>query len=272
MSEPETTFEVDDHGVALFTLNRPAKMNALTQKMFDVDLPEMTARVERDDGIRALVLAGAGGAFCSGADVTRMQRADGAPADGRDSNLRAVLDMMYRLINLKKPTISAVDGVAFGGGFSLAMAADIMLASPRAKFCLVFGRIGLIPDMAIAYTLPRAIGARRAKELAFTGRSFGVEEAVRMGVVNAVHPAEDLTAAAVAMARNLARGSGEAQALAKSLLDRSLASTQAEMTDAECAAQQSVRQTDFHREAVRRFLAKEPRLYDWDAMTAKAAE
>lgn len=261
---PETTLDVDSDGVAVFTLNRPSKMNALSQRMFDIDLPEMIRRAERDDAIRALVLTGAGGNFCSGADIGRMQRNDGAPEEGRKSNLRNTLDVMYRLINLKKPTIAAVDGVAFGGGFSLAMTADIMLASPRARFSLVFGRIGLIPDMAIAYTLPRAIGARRTKELAYTARSFDVAEAEKFGLVNAVRPAEDLVEAARTMARNLAKGSPDAQALAKSLIDRSLASTQAEMTDAECAAQATVRHTDFHREAVRRFLAKEPRLYDWD--------
>lgn len=263
----ETTLEVDDAGVATFILNRPTKMNALSQSMFDNDLPEMIQRVERDDAIRALVIAGAGGHFCSGADVSRMQRTDGAPEPGRDSNLRHVLDVIYRIVNLPKPVISAVDGIAFGGGFSLAMTADIMLATPRAKFCLVFGRIGLIPDMGIAYTLPRAIGARRAKELAFTGRSFDVATAEAMGLVNGVHPPETLLAEAQTMARNLAKGSPTAQALAKSLMDRSLSSSQAELTDAECAAQQTVRTTDFHREAVRRFLAKEPRLYDWDQMT-----
>ena len=267
MSEAETTLEVRDDGVAVFTLNRPGKMNAISQAMFDQDLPAMVRQAERDDAIRALVITGAGGNFCSGADVTRMQRKDGAPEPGRNSNLRNLLQtVMYPLINLPKPTIAAVDGIAFGGGFSLAMAADVMLASDRARFSLVFGRIGLIPDMAIAYTLPRAIGARRAKELAYTARSFGAEEAERMGLVNAIHPAENLLDEAVRMAARMAKGSLGAQAVAKSLLDRSLASTQADMIDAEAAAQQSVRQSDFHREAVRRFLAKEPRLYDWDQM------
>lgn len=266
MDAPETTFEIDDDGVALFTLNRPTKMNAISQGMFDHDLPDLVQRLEQDDAIKALVITGAGGNFCSGADVTRMQTSDGGPVQSRSSGLRKTLGVLYRLINLKKPTIAAVDGVAFGGGFSLAMTADIMLASPRARFCLVFGRIGLIPDMAIAYTLPRAIGPRRAKELAFTARSFGVEEAERMGLLNAVHAPDVLVDKAVEMARNMAKGSGPAQALAKSLIDRSLASSQAEMTDAECAAQQAMRVSEFHGEAVRRFLAKEPRLYDWDQM------
>jgi 2-(1,2-epoxy-1,2-dihydrophenyl)acetyl-CoA isomerase len=267
MEAPETTLDVDASGVAVFTLNRPTKMNAISQQIFDEDLPAMIDRVEKDDSIRSLVLAGAGGNFCSGADVTRMQSSDGGPAENRSSGLRQTLGIMYRLINLKKPTISAVDGIAFGGGFSLAMAADIVLASNRAKFCLVFGRIGLIPDMAIAYTLPRAIGARRAKELAYTGRSFGAAEAEKMGIVSAIHSAVDLLAEAKRMAGNLAKGSPAAQGLAKSLIDRSLSSSQAEMTDAECAAQEAVRHSDFHREAVRRFLAKEPRLYDWDQIS-----
>ena len=94
------------------------------------------------------------------------------------------------------------------------------------------------------------------------------EQADKLGLINDVHAPEDLRDRAVAMARNLAKGSPEAQALAKSLLDRSLASSQGEMTDAECAAQEAVRYTEFHREAVRRFLAKEPRLYDWDQLSA----
>lgn len=263
----ETTLEVSDAGVATFTLNRPTKMNAISQAMFDVDLPNMIARVERDDAIRALVITGAGGHFCSGADVTRMQKSDGAPEPGRESGLRRTLDVIYRIVNLPKPVISAVDGIAFGGGFSLAMTADIMLATPRAKFCLVFGRIGLVPDMGIAYTLPRAIGPRRAKELAFTARSFGVEEAEAMGLINGIHAPDALLGAAQEMAGRMTNGSAVSQALSKSLFDRSLSSSQADLTDAECAAQQTARMTDFHREAVRRFLAKEPRLYDWDQMT-----
>lgn len=263
---PDAVLEVKD-GVAVFTLNRPEKMNAISQGIFDKDLPQLVDRVEKDQEIRALVITGAGGNFCSGADVTRMQGKDGKPAISRSSGLRNTLGLLYRLINLPKPTIAAVDGIAFGGGFSLAMTADIMLATPRARFCLVFGRIGLIPDMAIAYTLPRAIGTRRAKELAYTGRSFGIEEATALGLINQICSPEELLDRSIWMARNIAKGSGQAQALAKSLFDRSLGSTQAEMTDAECAAQEAMRNTDFHHEAVRRFLAKEKRLYDWDEIT-----
>lgn len=271
MAENETILEVED-GVAVFTLNRPAKMNAISQHMFDHDLPEMVDRVEKDDAIRVLIMTGAGGNFCSGADVSRMGGASHTP-EKRGDGLRKTLGYLYRLINLPKPVITAVDGVAFGGGFSLALIGDIVMATPRARFSLVFGRIGLIPDMTVAYVLPRLIGPRRAKELAFTARSVSAEEAVAMGLVQALHAPEALLPAARRMAERLTRGSAAAMAEAKKLIDMSLQSSQAEMTDAECAAQLACRHTEFHEEAVRRFLAKEPRLYDWDAMAkAEAAE
>ena len=253
----ETTLEIED-GVAVFTLNRPEKMNAISQDMFNSDLPEMVARVTEDDDIRVLILAGAGGNFCSGAEE-------------RDNKLRGILDYLYKLVNLPKPVISAVDGIAFGGGFSLAVTADIVMATPRARFSLVFGRIGLIPDMTAAYVLPRLIGPQRTKELTFTARSFGVEEAMSMGIVQEVHEAEALLPAAKRMASQLSQGSATAMAEAKRLIDMSLQSSQAEMIDAECAAQLACRGTEFHGEAVRRFMTKEPRLYDWDAMSRKEA-
>ena len=102
MSAPHSTFDVNEDGVAVFTLNRPEKMNAISQHIFDVDLPAMIDRAEKDDSIRALVLAGAGGNFCSGADVTRMQKSDGGPVESRASGLRDTLGVIYRIVNLSK--------------------------------------------------------------------------------------------------------------------------------------------------------------------------
>ena len=266
----ETTLEVED-GVAVFTLNRPEKMNAISENMFQHDLPDMVARVTEDDDIRVLILAGAGENFCSGADVSLMGGENKPSPKDRNGKLRDILDYLYKLVNLPKPVISAVDGNAFGGGFSLAVTADIVMATPRARFSLVFGRIGLIPDMTAAYVLPRLIGPQRTKELTFTARSFGIDEAVSMGIVQDVHDAEMLLPAARQMAAQLSHGSATAMAEAKRLIDMSLQSSQAEMTDAECAAQLACRGTEFHGEAVRRFMTKEPRLYDWDAMLCKEA-
>ena len=264
----ETTLEVED-GVAVFTLNRPEKMNAISQNMFQHDLPDMVARVTEDDDIRVLILAGAGGNFCSGADVSLMGGENKPSPEDRNGKLRDILNYLYKLVNLPKPVISAVDGNAFGGGFSLAVTADIVMATPRARFSLVFGRIGLIPDMTAAYVLPRLIGPQRTKELTFTARSFGVDEAVSMGIVQEVHDAETLLPTARQMAAQLSHGSATAMAEAKRLIDMSLQSSQVEMIDAECAAQLACRGTEFHGEAVRRFMTKESRLYDWDAMRRK---
>jgi 2-(1,2-epoxy-1,2-dihydrophenyl)acetyl-CoA isomerase len=271
MSEQETIFEISD-GVGVFTLNRPKKMNAISQNMFNNDFPNMIGKVESDESIRSLILTGAGGNFCAGADVGRMGGNKPPPTGKRKHGLRQTLDWIYRLANLDRPVISAVDGIAFGGGFSLALTADIVLATPRTRFCLVFGRIGLIPDMAATYFLPRIIGPNRMKELAFTARTISAEEAMEMGIVNAIHEPDALLPAAREMASRLTAGSRTAMAQAKQLIDRSLNSTQAEMLEAELEAQPSCSETAFHHEAVRRFMHKEPRLYDWDAMARVAEE
>lgn len=266
----ETIFEVRD-GVGLLTLNRPAQRNALSREMMREDLPGLVERIGGDDSIRAVVITGAGGAFCAGADVKRMGAASPMSHAERTENLRAILGWVYDLVDLPKPVIAAVDGVAYGGGFSLALAADFILATPRARFCMVFGRIGLIPDMGAAYLLPRRIGLARAKELAFTARSITAKEAQELGIVLALHPPEALLGEATGMARRLARGSAVALREAKRLLNASPDSDRAAMIEAELQAQSACRQTAFHEEAVRRFAAKEPPLYDWDAMDRDGA-
>ena len=273
MSEPESILEVQD-GVATFTLNRPKKLNAISQNMFENDFPNLVDRVESDESLRTLILTGAGGNFCSGADVGRMGADSPRTPEQKKNGLRDTLGWIYRLANVDRPVIAAVDGIAYGGGFSLALTADIVLATPRAKFCLVFGRIGLIPDMAITYFLTRVIGPKRMKELAFTARTISAAEALEMGIVNAILEPEALLPEAQAMARRFTAGSRVAMAQAKQLIDRSLNSTQEEMLDAEVEAQPHCRDSSFHEEAVRRFANKEPRLYDWDAMVRapKAAE
>ena len=273
MSEAETLLDIQD-GVATFTMNRPKKLNAISQNMFDRDFPDLVDRLESDEAIRTLILTGAGGNFCSGADVGRMGPDSPRTPEQKKNGLRQTLGWIYRLANVDQPTIAAVDGIAYGGGFSLAMTADIVLATPRARFCLVFGRIGLIPDMAVTYFLTRVVGPKKMKELAFTARNISAEEAVDLGIVNSLHAPEELMPAAQDVARNLTHGSQVAMAQAKQLINRSLDSSQAEMLEAEVEAQPPCRDSDFHAEAVRRFAHKEPRLYDWDAMTrtAKAAE
>lgn len=272
MTAPEVLFDVED-GVGVMMLNRPEKMNAISQNMFDNGIPDIVAQVEADPSIRVFIITGAGGNFCSGADVGRMGEGGGRSVEERRTGLRRTLDWIYRIVNLEKPVISAVDGIAYGGGFSLALTADITFATPRARFCQVFGRIGLIPDMGSGYLLPRIVGERRAKELIFTARTIDAAEAQHLGIVQEIHAPGALMPVALEMARRLAKGSAVSQAQAKQLINQSMNSNQPEMIEAEIEAQYVARSTDFHEEAVRRFMNKEPRLYDWDAMRkADAAE
>lgn len=255
-----------EEGVARVTLNRPEARNALSGEILGVVMPQIVARLESDEDVRAVVLTGAGQSFCSGGDVKEMGGASAWTYEERTDNLRRTLEWVYRLIDLPKPVIAAVDGTAYGAGVSLALAADFILATPRATFCLVFGRIGLIPDMAATYLLPRRIGVARAKELAFTARPLTVDEADELGIIHSVHAPEALQDAAMTMAKRLAKGSPTALAEAKRLLNLSVDADPRTMLEAELKAQDACRRTDFHQEAVRRFRDKEPPLYDWVAM------
>lgn len=257
-------------GVATVTLNRPEARNALSGEILGVLMPDIVDRLAKDDEIRSVVLTGAGGNFCSGGDVKEMGGASSWTYEERTANLRRTLEWVYRLIDLPKPVIAAVDGAAYGAGVSLALAADFLLATPRATFCLVFGRIGLIPDMAATYLLPRRIGVARAKELAFTTRPLSVAEASDLGLIHSIHPPEALQEAATAMAGRLTQASPTALAEAKRLLNLSVDADPKTMLEAELAAQDACRRTAFHDEAVRRFREKQPPLFEWNA-SAKGA-
>ncbi len=163
--------DIANTGVATFTLNRPEALNALSPDLKE-DFQTMVDFVDGNADIKALILTGEGRAFCAGGDVKGMTN---RLADGPGASRQGILEVhgwLQRLHNIDCAVIAAVDGLAFGGGFSLALVADFVFASPKAKFCSVFSRIGLMPDMALAYTLPRVVGAAMAKDLMFTGRSI----------------------------------------------------------------------------------------------------
>src|SRR3546814_8776890 len=146
-------YEVE-RGVALITLNRPHAKNALDAVM-RLELASVVATIQGDESVRAVIITGAEGAFCSGGDIRGMQ--DSTAEDAR-ARMISMHDRCEPLINLDRPVIAAVDGVAYGAGLGLALAADILLATPRARFCASFLRVGLFPDFALVYTLPRAVG------------------------------------------------------------------------------------------------------------------
>lgn len=262
-------FKIED-AVATLTLDRPEARNALSLQMraeLDDVLPQL--RREAGKGIKALILTGASGHFCAGGDVkaqyARASSGDiGTPMEGR-ARLREAHPRLIELANLEMPVIVAVDGAAAGAGFSLALVGDFILASERAYFVQSFGRLGLVPDWNSLYLLPRLIGLQKAKELIFTARRLPAREAMALGIVHSVHEPKALMAAAQRMARKLTRASPAAIALSKNILNQSLQLDNRAVLEMEAMAQTIARDSDFHREAVRRFAAHEPALFDWEA-------
>jgi 2-(1,2-epoxy-1,2-dihydrophenyl)acetyl-CoA isomerase len=262
-------YELAD-GIATFTINRPEARNALSGEL-QADFRDLIAEVRGNDTVRALIVTGAGGAFCAGGDVKAMERGLG-PAGGARGYIVDIHGWLEQLYNLDCPVIAAVDGPAFGGGFSLALACDFVLATPRARFCAVFARIGLIPDMAMLHTLPRVVGMQRAKELMYTARTLDAREAQDLGLVLSVHEPDALLPAARALAGRLAVGSKTAQELTKAYVQQSLHTDYRGMMEMEVAGQTVCFDSDFHRDAVRRFTEKQALPYNWDAMADAAGE
>lgn len=247
---------------AVLTMNRPDQRNALDFAMRE-DFAAAVAEVRDDASVRAIVLTGAGGHFCAGGDIKAMGEQQGKRDifEGRE-RIRKIHRWFDELVDLEKPVIAAVDGVAFGAGLSLALCADFVLASPRAKFCSVFARLGYIPDTGAMYLLPRAIGLSRAKDMVFTGRVVGVQEAKEMGLVQAICE-QDLLQSALDFAARFHSAPTGALGIAKSVMNHAFESDRKTVYAQESMAQAMCRESEFHEEAVRRFLAKEAPLYQW---------
>jgi 2-(1,2-epoxy-1,2-dihydrophenyl)acetyl-CoA isomerase len=240
-----------DGGVATLTLNRPDALNAL-----NVDLRgQLIAALKsaaRDDGIRAVVLTGAGRGFCSGADLR---------GGTGERDFRAVLTREYNPIiqsmrDLAKPIVTAVNGVAAGAGVSLALAADIVVASDDARFVPAFNRIALVPDSGLARVLVRGVGRHRAFEILMGERQLGADDARDLGLVAAVVPSERLAPAARELALRLAQGPTAAIGLTKRLLNAAEQATLAEELAMEAALQDIAGRSEDHAEGVAAFAEK----------------
>lgn len=245
------------HGATmLIRINRPERRNA-----FDLEVREGLAQAifeaRDDDSVRAVVITGTTGVFCAGGDLKSLSEAKRPVFKDRDRIRR--LHLWFReLVNLEKPVIAAVDGPAFGAGFNLALACDFVLATPKARFCAVFGRIGLVPDLGGFFLLPRIVGLQRAKDLVFSAREIGVEEAQSLGIVMQVVAAEQLEHEALALASRYHNASTEALGIAKNILNRSFNLDQDTLAELESNAQALALHTAYHDEAVSNFLQKRP--------------
>lgn len=247
-------------GVAVLTLNRPDKRNAISDDM-RTELIDALERVTADRNVRALVLTGSGKGFCAGGDVAGMQRRMDAPPGEVGFNgwtrQQRVHHSVALLHNMPKPVIAAVNGGANGLGADLAMACDLVIASPAASFTWSYIHRGLIPDGGGMYFLPRRVGLANAKQLIFSGRKVEADEALQLGIADRLSAtSEALVDDAVAWAAEMSHGSGTALALGKSILNQTFELT-ADQVFAQGSQAQGICYTSHeHRESVLAFLAK----------------
>jgi len=249
-------------GVAVVTLNRPAAKNAIDAHTADA-LSAALRELRADEAVRAVVLTGAGGDFCAGGDVKGMGEGAERTVEQRRIGMAPYADLARALMALDKPLIAAIDGVAFGAGLSMALYADIVLVSTRARMAMVFHRIGLVPDVGAWFNLPRVVGLQRAKELIYSAREFGPDEAVRIGLALEALPPEALLPRAMALAHSFEGASATAFSLSKRALQTSLQSDFESMLEMEASSQAIAGSSAYFRESIRRFAAKEPAQFRW---------
>lgn len=247
------TVRIEREGaLALVTLARPERLNALTPEMME-QLAEATVALQKDRDVRAVLLRGEGRAFCAGADVGTMKGLD--VLSGRQRIQRAHR-VIAGLANMDKPVIAAVRGATVGVGWSLALACDLILASENASFSLVFKKIGLAPDGAAAYFLTQTIGVLRARELMMTARMVPAAEAHQLGMVNEVLADAALDERALALARELAESATFALAMGKRLFRGAMQPGLEAFLDLEAHVQNVVLQSADRQEGVAAFLEK----------------
>ena len=196
-----------DGKVLILTLNRPNRLNALNEELHRL-LHDSVSLATHDNGIGAVILTGAGAAFCSGGDMGS-KRADGAPAPSLEDKADSLLHHgeTARLLHvMPKPTIAMVNGAAAGAGFALALACDLRIMSSEAKLTTSYVKVALSGDLGSTYFLTRLVGVAKARELFFLSDKIGADEALRLGLVNRVESAESLQATTLALAHQLACG------------------------------------------------------------------
>ncbi|MCE7999215.1 MAG: enoyl-CoA hydratase [Rhodobiaceae bacterium] len=204
-------------GVATIRLNRPDAANGMTLAMMQ-DLLQATTACDGDPSIRAVVLTGNGKMFCAGGDLNSFAALGDKVRDGLSEMATMLHAAVSRLARMEKPVIVAVNGMAAGGGLSLAMIGDIVLGAASSKYTMAYTGAGLTPDGSSTYFLPRLIGLRRTQELMLTNRRLSAEEALDWGLLTRIVPDDDLMTEADAIARTLANGPTRAFGKVKHLL------------------------------------------------------
>ncbi|MEW9668014.1 enoyl-CoA hydratase/isomerase family protein [Ammoniphilus sp. 3BR4] len=238
--------------IALIKLNRPEIRNALVTEMRK-ELIDVFQQVNRSKEIRAVVLTGMGRAFSAGGDLRTLQGVDAI--SGRD-RLKEGHQVIQAILNVEKPIIAAVNGVAAGAGFSLALACDIVYASRSSTFIQSFAKVGLIPDLGSIHFLTQMLGPYKAKELMFTGEVLTAGQAFQLGLVNRVTEEEDLLDQVLVFAEKLSNGPGLALGLTKKLVNQNVNTMLDHTLELEAFAQGLCFETEDFREGVEAFFEK----------------
>ncbi len=261
----EIIYDVAD-SIATITLNRPAQLNAFTNRMMH-EIIDAFDVIDADDDVRAVIVTGVGRGFCAGADLSGggetfahggsdVQTDAGVPRDGGGL-------VSLRIFESTKPVIAAINGAAVGVGVTMTLPMDIRLASVSAKFGFVFARRGIVPEACSSWFLPRLVGISQAAEWVYTGRVFGAEEALDGGLVRSLHPADDLISAARAIATEIVENTAPVSvALSRQMMWRMLGADhpmQAHRVDSR-GIQLRGRSAD-SREGVTSFLEKRPAIF-----------
>ncbi|MFP5070648.1 enoyl-CoA hydratase/isomerase family protein [Pseudonocardia nantongensis] len=220
-----------DGGVLTLTLNRPRRKNAIDAQLWDA-LREQLAVARDDTGVRALVLTGAGGDFCAGADLAAGDR-DGHPLD----RMRRINEVALLLHELPVPSVARVDGVAVGAGWNLALGCDLVVATPAARFSQIFARRGLSLDFGGSWLLPKLVGLQQAKRLALLAEMIGAEEALRLGLVTWVVDDAEIDGFVADLGARLAAAAPVALAQSKALLHEGADSSMREALASEARTQ-----------------------------------
>ena len=246
--------------VGIIILNRPEARNALIPKMFQ----ELSSAIQgcRDPDMRAVIITGSGGSFCAGADVKDfVNQLENSGPEGLHEHLKHLADTFHRDViipirQLDKPVIASIDGVAAGGGLSLALACDLRVASDSARFLMAYANIGATADGGSTYLLPRMIGTARAMDLYLSDQPIGAQRALDLGLVNQVFPTAELERSTLEFAARLAQGPTVAYGRVKALFDSSWDASLASQLDAETEYISNITMTADFQEGIKAFAEK----------------
>jgi 2-(1,2-epoxy-1,2-dihydrophenyl)acetyl-CoA isomerase len=254
MTEQSVLRGVSD-GVLTLTMNRPEVLNSCNRPMVAA-LRDGFAAAAADDGVRAVLLTGAGRAFCAGQDLAEVVPPDGGPAPDIGDVVGGYNALILAMRNLEKPVVCAVNGVAAGAGANIALACDLVVAAETASFIQAFAKIGLIPDNGGTFFLPRLVGMARATSLTMLGDRVTATQAEQMGMIYRSVPAATLMDTATELARHLATQPTRGLGLIKRALNASLSNDLAAQLDVEEELQREAGQTADYLEGVRAFQQK----------------